>query len=279
MANFDLIAVDADGTLLSSDMMISEENKRAINYALDKGIHVVLCSGRSIDSLNIFAEETGLKQRERFIITLNGAAVFDSMNNELIHSATLDAKTSLLVIEEIKKQSNSGLNFDLVIHNSDGFTYAENTAGEFARVYEKISKLTLKIVDDIAKDGVDDELGVNKLLLIGENETLGAVEKALNSLNLGNADIFFSSEMLLEIADKRATKGNGLAFVAEKLGISMKRTIAIGDHCNDISMIKAAGLGVAMKGAVDDAKAVADYITEKSNDENGVSEVIYKFIQ
>jgi Cof subfamily protein (haloacid dehalogenase superfamily) len=81
----------------------------------------------------------------------------------------------------------------------------------------------------------------------------------------------------LEILPENASKGLALEIIAQSLGIPMAEVIAAGDHFNDISMIKAAGLGVAVQNAEPEVLDAADYITA-SNDEDGVADVIEKVI-
>ncbi len=83
---------------------------------------------------------------------------------------------------------------------------------------------------------------------------------------------------IFEILDHKCSKANGLNFICSRYGIEQNEVIAIGDNRNDIEMITWAGLGVAMKNSLPDVTKWADYITEKSNNENGVAEVIERYI-
>ena len=89
---------------------------------------------------------------------------------------------------------------------------------------------------------------------------------------------FFSCSEYLEYTLKGADKGNGVRFLSDYLNISIDNTIACGDERNDISMLKAAGLGVCMINGNEEAKRAADYITKKNNNNGGIAEVINKFI-
>jgi len=91
-------------------------------------------------------------------------------------------------------------------------------------------------------------------------------------------DTFFSSVEFLEVVAKNLNKGNGLRMMAEILQIPLADTVAIGDEENDVSMLKAAGIGCAMSNGSASAKAAADYVTEKDNNNGGAAEAIRRFI-
>ena len=106
---------------------------------------------------------------------------------------------------------------------------------------------------------------------------LKKIEEELKDIT-GNMDVSFSSNRYIEFNSKGVTKGAGLRFVAEMLGIKREETIAIGDNFNDLSMIQEAGLGVGVQNTIQGMRQYCDYITEATNDEGGVGEVIEKFI-
>ena len=82
----------------------------------------------------------------------------------------------------------------------------------------------------------------------------------------------------MECCMKDASKGKAVEFLCDYLGIPIAESVACGDAANDISMIKAAGIGVAMQNATDDAKLSADYITSNTNNCDGIKEVLEKFL-
>ncbi|MDR2940336.1 MAG: HAD-IIB family hydrolase [Clostridiales bacterium] len=91
-------------------------------------------------------------------------------------------------------------------------------------------------------------------------------------------NIFFSAPILLEFTNLEVSKGVGVKFVSDLLHIDLKDVIAVGDNQNDVPMIKATGLGVAVSNAVDELKEAADYITKNDCDHGAIKEVIEKFI-
>ena len=117
-----------------------------------------------------------------------------------------------------------------------------------------------------------------KCLISGERKNLSALKRYVEKTAGDIFDLFYSSETYLELVKKGVSKGNALAATAQEANVPLAETIAIGDSDNDLSMILQAGLGVAMKNGEAHVKAAADYITERSCEENGVAEVIEKFI-
>ncbi|MGN1231225.1 MAG: HAD-IIB family hydrolase, partial [Anaerotignum sp.] len=109
-------------------------------------------------------------------------------------------------------------------------------------------------------------------------EALEKVKAYAEELIGDQVNLFYSSEIYLEFVKKSVSKGNALEATAREAGVDLKDTIAIGDSDNDLSMILKAGLGVAMKNGEAHVKAAADYITQRDCEENGVAEVIEKFI-
>ena len=130
----------------------------------------------------------------------------------------------------------------------------------------------------ILQEPTDYEGEFTKCLISGERKNLSALKCYVEKKAGDIFDLFYSSETYLELVKKGVSKGNALAATAQEANVPLAETIAIGDSDNDLSMILQAGLGVAMKNGEAHVKAAADYITERSCEENGVAEVIEKFI-
>ena len=139
-------------------------------------------------------------------------------------------------------------------------------------------------VQDLKRHLLDTEPegGIQKVMLFSRNDDpeakeLRAVEKAMAE-RFPEIKITSSTWNDLEFNNPSAHKGSSLARFAEHLGFGIENCMSFGDGRNDLTMIEAAGIGVAMENAVEEVKAVADHIT-KSNDENGVAEAIYFFFE
>jgi len=118
----------------------------------------------------------------------------------------------------------------------------------------------------------------SKVLIRGQKSFIQYLEGALRDQASGRCNTFFSTDHLLEYCPLEATKGAGLISVCGYLGISPEETIAVGDQNNDISMLRAAGLGIAVANATDEAKEAADLVLDKTNDQNAIAEIINKFL-
>ena len=116
-----------------------------------------------------------------------------------------------------------------------------------------------------------------KIMFIDHPEKLDKAIEKLPSWLYEKYNVVRSADHFLEILPKEVDKGLGLVMLADKLGIKIEETIGVGDAGNDLNLIKSAGLGVAMGNAFDFVKEAADYVA-KTNEEDGVAEVINKFI-
>ncbi|MDR4229023.1 HAD family phosphatase [Bacillus mojavensis] len=237
-----LIAIDMDGTLLNDEQLISDENRKAIREAEDKGVYVVISTGRTLMTCRELAESLELSS---FLITANGSEIWDS-NFNLV-------ERKLLHTDHIKMM------WDLRNkHNTNFWASTVNKVwrGEFP---ENITDHEwLKFGFDIEDDDI-------------RNEVLAELRKN-KELEITN-----SSPTNIEVNALGINKAAALVKVSEKLGFTMEHVMAMGDSLNDIAMIKEAGLGVAMGNAQDIVKETADWITD-TNIEDGVAKAIRHWV-
>jgi phosphoglycolate phosphatase (TIGR01487 family) len=237
-----LIAIDMDGTLLNDEQLISDENRKAIREAEDKGVYVVISTGRTLMTCRELAESLELSS---FLITANGSEIWDS-NFNLV-------ERKLLHTDHIKMM------WDLRNkHNTNFWASTVNKVwrGEFP---ENITDHEwLKFGFDIEDDDI-------------RNEVLAELRKN-KELEITN-----SSPTNIEVNALGINKAAALAKVSEKLGFTMEHVMAMGDSLNDIAMIKEAGLGVAMGNAQDIVKETAEWITD-TNIEDGVAKAIRHWV-
>ncbi|MCL2234957.1 MAG: Cof-type HAD-IIB family hydrolase [Defluviitaleaceae bacterium] len=272
---YKLIASDVDGTLMGEDLVIHPDNRAAIAEAVARGVTFVLCSGRSYKSLRKLHSELELPRENAYIISFNGGAVYSVEQEAVVHEEHPPFYAVIRAVELFKSRSRKGEIEVFVYNDSDnvitehGSTTAEN--------YSKISQTEMKFTDDVLGDTRKRGRAV-KVVFIGWREPLEIFRKELVAELGDTAEVFFSSEYLLEIGSPRASKGVALQWLCGKLGINIAETIAIGDNYNDLTMIEGAGLGVATANGVEPAKAIAKYITQKTAEEGAVAEVIRKFV-
>ena len=136
----------------------------------------------------------------------------------------------------------------------------------------EITEIFTENIDFLAGQDIVKVLYVNT-----DYSYLRKIENELSDITQG-IDVSYSANRYIEFNHKGVNKGTGLLFVANLSGVKPEDTIAIGDNFNDLSMIRAAGMGIGVQNTVKDMKPFCDYITAATNNENAVAEVIEKFI-
>lgn len=261
--NYRLLAVDIDGTLLNSEGVLTKATKDAIHLAVDKGIIFVICTGRPIQGVSSLNDEIG---RDLPFITYNGSMVVKGKSKEILYERSLPLVEARKVFELGKE-----LDTTMIIWSNNNLYV--NREDEKAKEYSGLTNTPYTVIKDID----DVPHNITKILWYDDHEKLLEYQKEFEG-NLGeNINYHLSRPYFLEFVDAKATKAIAIEKLCETYHFNISQAIAIGDGYNDLSMIQAAGLGVAMANAPDDIKAVAKYITT-SCDEDGVAKVIHKFI-
>lgn len=272
---YKMICIDMDGTLLNSKKKLSDGNKEALKKAYEMGVHIIICTGRNSRSALYFANEIGV---ESAAIANNGALVIDEDGEVLIFKEALE-KQQCEKILEVGKEYKAIPNFHGLgkIYLNSKFRKFINNMFFNRNVPDKYKIENVYLNESNAWNSVfDDEKEVfGKCIFLDKKEKLKKIEKSLN--DVGSFEITYSGKFCLEINNKGVSKGRAVRILGENYGIKQEEIICIGDNGNDISMIKYAGLGVAMKNGTDAVKEIADYITD-TNDNDGVAKVVKKFI-
>lgn len=263
MNNYKFIAIDIDGTLLDDEKVLLDETKKDLHLAHKKGVVVCICTGRGYPAARPYVEQIGLNIP---LILYNGSRVRMSNDDTILYNQIIDHNVAKAVYELINKHNGT-----CCFWKEDTLFFNKND--EYAAYYERLTKIKPNFIDE-----VNDELftNINKFIWFGDSEWLEHVQNVILK-GFQGVDYFKSQPKLLEIVPPNVNKGETLKYLSTSMGIKQSEVIAIGDEENDLSMILYAGLGVAMGNAKESVKANADYITI-SNNENGVGEVIRKFI-
>lgn len=264
---YKMVFSDMDGTLLWKGVRVSVENSAAIRKAVDKGVDFVICTGRGVFGVEEHLKELGLIGKKGYVICQNGAAVYDLRDMRLVLKESFSPSLLKPVADYARK-----LALELFYYDDRNFM-AEQMTG-VVKSYCKVMGTEPHLVSD----PTEYEGEFTKCLISGPREALEKVKAYAEELIGDHVNLFYSSETYLEFVKKSVSKGNALEATAREAGVDLKDTIAIGDSDNDLSMILKAGLGVAMKNGEAHVKAAADYITQRDCEENGVAEVIEKFI-
>lgn len=262
------LVLDIDGTLTNSKKEITDVTKNALWNVMDNGHKVILASGRPTPGMRRYEEELELEKHGGYLLSFNGGKVIDCRSGEIIFQKILPLHI-LPGLYQYAKMNHCGLITylaDKVISAFEPDQYVVLEAG--------INAMPVVVVENFI-EFVDFE--INKCLLTASEEVAEKVEKELNDKYGDILSIYRSEPFFIEIMPKNVDKAASLEKVLQTLKINREDTICCGDGYNDISMIKYAGVGVAMGNARPAVKECADYITG-TNDEDGLVEVIQKFI-
>ena len=273
-----LIALDVDGTLFNNSGIITEETKKEIKRATDQGVHVVISTGRPYNGVP-FDQIRGLGIE--YAITTTGSSIYHIPTNTCIYENCMKYET---VAEILPILLEKRIHIDIYI-NGEGFTptycrenlYRLNIPSSL-REYILATRTPKEDLLAFLKDGA---YGIQKTTLNfyplsdGTLEHREEVRRFLSSIP--SIECVCGGFNNLEFTNAGATKGEALRQLASYLSLSMQETMAIGDSENDLSILQAAAIGVAMANAPGDIKAFSDYVTA-SNEEDGVGKAIAHFV-
>jgi Cof subfamily protein (haloacid dehalogenase superfamily) len=276
------IATDMDGTLINERQEISELNKKAILEAQQKGIEVIVATGRSYEEARYVLKEAGIACDA---ICVNGAEVRNKQG-EIIHQAGIRGERAA----QISKVLNDlGIYFEVYTNRG---TYTENveigmeviidifTTANPAIPEEKVRQSAkerfeeggITLVEDYGQVFSEENQLVYKFLVFSFDDALLQKAKELLS-EITDIAISSSGKENLEINSKHAQKGIALEKLAKQKGHLLENTMAVGDNFNDLSMMKVVGRPVSMGNAVEEVKAFCTYTTA-TNKEDGVGKAI-----
>ena len=265
---YKMIVLDLDGTLTNNKKEITPRTKQALMQAQDAGVHVVLASGRPTYGIVPLAEELKLKDNSGYILAFNGGKIIDCANNEVLFEQKLDEQLVPILFQEAKKTG-----MEILTYQGEGIA-ATNKDDEYVQHEAFINKMPVMQYDDFLNQLV---YPINKCLIVGDPTPLHELELRLAKELEGKMDVYRSADFFLECVPLGIDKARALDRLISSLGISREEVIACGDGYNDLSMIRFAGLGVAMANAAEDIQSEADFVT-LSNEEDGVAHVIEHFI-
>jgi Cof subfamily protein (haloacid dehalogenase superfamily) len=263
-----LLALDLDDTLLRSDLTISYQTRNAIKKAEAAGVIVVLASGRIPAAMNQFAGLLGMHKKTGYLICNNGTLIQESHTGKIVYEIRMDAKTALTAFDLADAEG-----FPVQIYEDDIMYVSRHN--EYTGYDQKLTGLRQVVVENFrAMVGG----GCHKLLIPGDPKLLIPLESILRTYLGDSVTIFTSKPYFLEILPANTNKGSALEKVAELLGINQEDVVAIGDSMNDEAMLRWAGMGIAMANGDERIKNIADLVTSRDNDDDGVAEVIEKYI-
>lgn len=283
---YKLIAIDIDGTLLNSKSELTERTKTTLRKASEKGIYIVLTSGRMTENVKKFCEEIGA---DKYLIAENGASIINLKTGELEYSKYMTHEVVNKVLDVCDNNNIYYMvytNKELIVKNIKHmamFFYKQN--------YNPNARVDTIIAGRDYIDSVTDNF--TKLMICDEDRSIyNSIVTKLNTISeIDVSPVPHISSKKLEVdGEKRtieysyadicasgANKWNAISVLARKLDIKSDEIIAIGDNINDIKMIENAGLGVAMGNGSPHVRALAD-IVAPTNDDDGVACIVEKYV-
>lgn len=262
-----LVAVDLDGTLLDPNSKITPEVKAAVAQAKTHGVKIVVTTGRPLPGVTDILKELDLTTQSDYVITYNGALVQRATGEEFIKE-TLDVEDWLDLDAAARK-------IGLPIHaiTREGIYTPNRDIGKYTVHEAKMVNMPLyfRQPEEIA------ELEIAKVMMIDDPEPLDNGIAYLPFEFFERYNIVKSTPYYLEFMNKKASKGNAVKHLAEKLFLDLDEVMAIGDQENDRSMLEVAGHPVVMENGKAELKKIAKYVT-KSNSESGVAHAINEWV-
>ena len=275
-----IISLDLDGTLLDSQKRLSEANRAALEDAAAKGVHIVPTTGRFFGMMPQAVRDLPFV---RYAITINGAQVYDRETDTAIVREEIPLDMALDIISLLDGydviydcyRSNWGWMTESLQAKAENYA----TDAHYLKMVREFRNPVPELKEYLKSTAAEGD--VQKVMLFARN-TPGS-ESVTKAITAAVAERFPSIKATsstwnnLELNIATAHKGNSLKRFAEHLGYTLDNCMALGDGTNDLSMIEAAGLGVAMVNAHPLVLAAADHVTA-TNDEDGVAKAIRDFV-
>lgn len=268
MRQYKMIVLDLDGTLTNEKKEITPRTKETLMNAQKEGIKVVLASGRPTQGIVPLAKELELEVYGGYILAFNGGKIISCTNNKVLFEQTLDPT---LVPTLYNETIAAGL--AILTYQGKGIATTRKD-DKYVELEAFINKLPVEQYDDFLNQLV---YPINKCLIVGDPTPLHELELKLSQQLDGKMEVYRSAGYFLECVPLGVDKARSIERLIQMIGLKREEIIACGDGYNDLSMLRFAGLGVAMANADKEIQEQADFIT-LSNEEDGVAYVIEKFM-
>lgn len=263
-----LVAVDIDGTLLTSNRTITPEVYQAVQDAKTAGVKVVITTGRPIAGVTQLLSELNLCDEGDYVITFNGGLVQDTSSGQELVKETI-SYDDYLDIELLARK----LGVHMHAITKDGIYTANRNIGRYT--IHEAQLVSMPVFYRTPEEMADKE--IVKIMFIDEPEVLDAAIANIPADYHDRFGLVKSQPFYLEIVNKTVSKGNAIKHLADKLSIDMSQTMAIGDEENDRAMLEVVAVPVVMANGNPELKKIAKHIT-LSNDESGVAHAIKTWV-
>ena len=280
-----LVASALDGTIIDKDNDIFEDNFNAIRDINKSNIPFVVCTGKTYSIYKGLCSSF----HASYGIFGNGTSIIDLKTGEKIYQKLLDIADVEKVIELAKKDN---LHVHIYTNNhiiTEELLYLDLRNYKLQKKHIYNNRLSFKVVPDLLKYVQRNNLEISKVV-ISSTSSLESVKAEIESTI--NVDVFnikkygeFKDRIIdkeyeyLDIIPKNVNKGTALEYLSNYLNIDKKEILAVGDNLNDLSLLKTAGVGIAVNNAYSELKQVANYTTKNPVEKGGFAEAVYKFMK
>lgn len=267
-----VIACDLDETLLNDQRKVGVEDLEAIAQAEKLGVKFVPATGRGFLSVEKTLKELNTDGKEHeYVISYNGGAITENKDHRLLHYEGLPFELANTLYQ-------LGTKYNVCVHAYTPDTVYINHLSDWPQEIAYLDgRMEVTEVDQPDLEFLRGQEIVKVLFMNTDADYLHQIEDELKPWT-ENIDVSYSSNRYIEFNAKGVSKGSGLLKLLDILQIPVEESIAIGDNINDLPMIRDAGLGVGVANSVEAIKPDCDYVTEATNNEGAVAEVIRKFI-
>lgn len=262
--NCKLIAMDLDGTLNNDEKLITPGTREALMRAQEKGIRLALASARPTPGLYKESRILELASHKGILMAYNGGRITDASTGKTLFETCMPRELAAEVLRHLE-------HFPVTPILDDGQQFYVQDKKGYKVEYEcRNNQMTCTEVENLARFL---NFSPIKILMSGREEELpsliGEIEKPFRD----RLTVVMTAPFYLEVIPREIHKGQGLREICRELKVSLEETIAFGDAQNDIPMIQAAGLGVAMGNACQELKEAADRVTD-TNNEDGIAKLL-----
>lgn len=272
MPDYRLIALDMDGTLLTSDKRVSPRTVDALRAAAEAGTVVALSTGRTTSELMDYRSE--LEGVVGYASLVSGGVVRNMTTGETLHAQSIDFDVARAVVAQ-------GLDENAMVQiltpeysvmtNADVERMPELGQG----IYQQLARQWGYLVDDIAEflnTHPNDACKVNL-----HHVDRASCERTHSTLEALPVQLAAGESASIEVTPCGVTKAHGLELLCDHLGLSLAQTLVVGDGDNDLEAFEVAGFAVAMGNATPEAMGRADAVVA-DNDHDGIAEAVERWI-
>ena len=261
-----MLVLDLDDTLLRDDFTISNRNIELLMKAQQKGVKVVLASGRPTPAMLRYAKELKLEQYDSYVISFNGATITSMKSNEVLFETCL-TNTEIHSLYDFSQENN----VHIITYSSKGII--SETDSKYIDIEVKLTGIPHHKVDSFKSEVTASAV---KCILLEHPDYLKEIELKLKAERT-DLSVSRSKPFFLEVMPRGIDKAASIDLLARRLGINQNEVIAVGNAGNDLTMVQYAGLGIWVDNVTEELRHHADYIVA-SNNNDGVAEVVERFI-